>query len=282
MIPLKLCSRDLFLLQGFLKYYMTIDQCFSYIHLLYSGDNSRLNKVYITQRLRKFFLKKIVGRGMCLLSRGLKPSYYFYLNYYYALRYVPELEDLPHSSKMFSPINSSLIEHELMITDIMLLMEKSFVDNGFQLVCFFRDGSYEDRFKFKNEVVSVKPDGVIIIQDKEGKKHLLFLEADRSSQELFSIGKWYHCIFRRLKKYESYLTSKKINPVSFFKFASARLLFVTKSEERIKNIITVCKNNMDNTDCFYLIPNKTLHSDKNLLIDGIWKGIKGNNCSLFQ
>jgi len=283
MKSIKIGQRDLLILNGLLKYYMTTDQVHKYLTTLHPSESKNLNLLYTSKRLRELFQNKIVKRSICILGKknSLKPSYYYFLNYFYAKRYIPELMDLPKENKIFNPITSSLIEHELFITDIMIAYEKAFKDNGYSLISFFRDGSYQDYFKFQNTSVSLIPDGAIIVNDNEGKTHLIFLEADRSTQEILAIGKLYHSMIRKFQKYEVYIKEKKFNPVSFLKFSSVKVVMVSKNEERIKNIIMSCKSNINSENIFYFISEKNLSSGKNLLKDGFYRGIKGNNCSLF-
>jgi len=283
MKSIKINQRDLFLLQGLLKYFMTIEQVMKYLKSLHPELSKNIDYVYTSRRLREMFLNKIVKRSICILGKknALKPSYYYFLNFFYAKRYIPELEDLPKESKIFNPIQSSLIEHELFITNIMISFEESFKNNDYKMVSFFRDGSFHDYFKFKNESVSIIPDGVIVVNDNDDKTHLIFLEADRSSQEILSIGKLYHSMIRKFQKYEIYIKGKKFNPVSFLKISSVKVVIITKNDERIKNIIMACKADISTDNIFYFLSEKNLSSDKNLLKDGFWKGIKGNNCSLF-
>jgi len=210
----------------------------------------------------------------------LKNEYYYFLTPLAGeIFYGEKLSKADKKSSQFQPIKVSRQEHCFLIAEIMLKMQ---VDahhyrDSCKLIGFVRENNFTVNGKEKN---FLKPDGAIFLTVKE-QNYLLLLEADLSTEVVESRKISGNSIRRKIELYTEFKKyvhrHEIINSVGGIN--SYRVLFVCKSEQRLRNFVSLAYS-MGKTRMFWFTTKEWLEQG-NCLFDKLWALPDGEFYSLF-
>lgn len=258
--------RDMEIFLSLAKYHLTgtmvfkISKTFKEPFKSLSNTRARLGQLYGTGFLRK--AKRVMENAHS------NESYYFLTKK--SADCVPELEGVEKKNAVFQPRSIGRQAHSFLISEIMVKLER---DRHFMRdICSFLGFIRENYFEVKGNNRLIKPDGTIFLS-VNGYNHLLFLEADRST-EVVKSSKANKRTFQR--KIEIYSEFKKnfwqdgFIHQNFADIRGYRVLIVCRSEQRLQNLLTLAEAMNKGSMFWFATKDQLLDENKNCLFDRIW------------
>ena len=172
-------------------------------------------------------------------------------------------------------VSERYIQHTLMVSDFRACLTLSLKDNPETELHWLMGGDSEikQEVRFREEGkekrLPIIPDGFFQIEDPKGKMHF-FLEADRSTMTNARF-------FNKMRAYWLWWQKGGQKSLGIENF---RVLTITKTKERLENLIEVTKRVNSSQACSYMfwfasIDNYQLAQPENILKD-IWLTLKDN------
>lgn len=275
---------DIEIIRKLSKYYLTTKMIYALLPTF--GEKASFKSFSVLkEHLRNLYQEGYINRDYHL-SRGQGVNEYYYFLTKKGSRFLEDLEHIKTAHGILKRLEPSSQEHAFMISQFMIKLEHDIWQNKeiSALKGFVRENYFEIKIPRKKKTEKdryLKPDGTIFI-NIHGQDHLLFLEADLSTEPVMSANP-YRSSFR--KKVDVYSLFKRVfndHPlVKYFgPFKGFRVVTVCRTPERMHSLADAARS-MGKEKMFWFCSLEQV-KENNILFSPFWLLPEGTTRSLFE
>lgn len=211
---------------------MTLTQIYEYLKVHYylspfSSEN------YLQKRLIKLNNAGYINRMKNNIYKGRKPSYIYSIGIN-AIKYIPEIDDLKNKEKIFKPIDNKIIDNILILTDLMIYLEKAVMENRSAFDYWFKYQEISFDLNFDDNKKKLTPLGAMVIKNEEYLYNLIIIE-NINANNIYLYQK-NESIESKILLYEILFANKKENLIKDIKINNVIAIYLVNDQDQVNKI----------------------------------------------